>query len=219
MLSYQLSAPGDASSGDDAQGPSGRGSVRPTIPYAATVPRAAMRYNPLAMPASRASARAAAARGRRNSKSSSTDKDTSDAEDEEEEEEYKPIGRGKDPRREEIRRQRIDSEQKRRDELREGFSRLKDVLPRTTQKSSKIVILERSKLSFCHLAAPLLTFFFFVAVQHIREMSAQNSHNEQRIQHLEKTISDLQRLNERISLQNVQQLISRDAMGNAMLMQ
>lgn len=196
MLSYQLSAPGDASSGDDAQGSSGRGSVRP-IPYAATVPRS-LRYNPMAMPATRTSARAAVARGRRGSKSS-TDKDTSDGE-EEEEEEYKPTGRGKDPRREEIRRQRIDSEQKRRDELREGFGRLKEVLPRTTQKSSKIVILERT-------------------VQHIREMTAQNSHNEQRIQHLEKTVADLQHLNERISLQNVQQLINRDTMGGSMLLQ
>jgi len=54
---------------------------------------------------------------------------------------------------------------------------------------------------------------------YIHDMSAQNSNNEQRIPHLEKTISDLQSLNKRISLQNVQQLTSRDAMGNSILME
>lgn len=47
-------------------------------------------------------------------------------------------------RREEIRRQRIESEQRRRDDLREGFARLKDVLPVSNQKGSKMALLDRA---------------------------------------------------------------------------
>ena len=50
-------------------------------------------------------------------------------------------------RREEIRRQRIESEQRRRDELRDGYRRLKDVLPVSNQKSSKVSLLDRGKSS------------------------------------------------------------------------
>ena len=46
-------------------------------------------------------------------------------------------------RREEIRRQRIESEQRRRDELRDGYRRLKDALPVSNQKSSKVSLLDR----------------------------------------------------------------------------
>lgn len=49
-----------------------------------------------------------------------------------------------DQRREEIRRQRIESEQRRRDELRDGYRRLKDVLPVSNQKSSKVSLLDRA---------------------------------------------------------------------------
>lgn len=47
-------------------------------------------------------------------------------------------------RREEIRKQRIESEQRRRDELREGYRRLKDALPSSNQKSSKVSLLDRA---------------------------------------------------------------------------
>lgn len=47
-------------------------------------------------------------------------------------------------RREEVRRQRIESEQRRRDELRDGYRRLKDVLPVSNQKSSKVALLDRA---------------------------------------------------------------------------
>ena len=47
-------------------------------------------------------------------------------------------------RREDIRRQRIESEQRRRDELRDGYRRLKDVLPVSNQKSSKVSLLDRA---------------------------------------------------------------------------
>lgn len=46
-------------------------------------------------------------------------------------------------RRERLRRQRIQNEQRRRDELRDGYVKLKDVLPASTQKSSKVGLLER----------------------------------------------------------------------------
>ena len=48
-----------------------------------------------------------------------------------------------DERREAIRRQRIEAEQRRRDELRDGYARLKDVLPVSNLKSSKVSLLER----------------------------------------------------------------------------
>ena len=47
-------------------------------------------------------------------------------------------------RREEIRRQRIESEQRRRDALRDGYRRLKEVLPISNQKSSKVSLLDRA---------------------------------------------------------------------------
>lgn len=47
-------------------------------------------------------------------------------------------------RREEIRRQRIESEQRRRDELRDGYRRLKEALPISNQKSSKVSLLDRA---------------------------------------------------------------------------
>lgn len=46
-------------------------------------------------------------------------------------------------RKEATRKQRIEAEQRRRDELRDGYARLKDVLPVSNQKSSKVSLLER----------------------------------------------------------------------------
>ena len=54
-------------------------------------------------------------------------------------------------RKEATRRQRIEAEQRRRDELRDGYARLKDVLPVSNQKSSKVSLLERG---MCLAAAP-----------------------------------------------------------------
>ncbi|KJA28467.1 hypothetical protein HYPSUDRAFT_62104 [Hypholoma sublateritium FD-334 SS-4] len=47
-------------------------------------------------------------------------------------------------RKEATRRQRIEAEQRRRDELREGYAKLKDALPVSNQKSSKVSLLERA---------------------------------------------------------------------------
>jgi hypothetical protein len=46
-------------------------------------------------------------------------------------------------RKEATRRQRIEAEQRRRDELRDGYAKLKDALPVSNQKSSKVSLLER----------------------------------------------------------------------------
>ena len=54
-------------------------------------------------------------------------------------------------RREDIRKQRIESEQRRRDELREGYNRLKSALPPSNQKSSKASILERATVCITDL--------------------------------------------------------------------
>ena len=56
-----------------------------------------------------------------------------------------PSAASNDMRREEIRRQRIESEQRRRDELRDGYRRLKDALPVSNQESSKVSLLDRGK--------------------------------------------------------------------------
>ncbi|KAI9057072.1 hypothetical protein FKP32DRAFT_1584706 [Trametes sanguinea] len=54
-------------------------------------------------------------------------------------------------RKEATRRQRIEAEQRRRDELRDGYARLKDVLPVSNQKSSKVSLLERATTHITNL--------------------------------------------------------------------
>jgi hypothetical protein len=51
----------------------------------------------------------------------------------------------RESRRDVIRRQRMESEQRMRDNLREAYARLKDSLPATNQKSSKVSLLDRGK--------------------------------------------------------------------------
>lgn len=90
-LSYHLSA-GEVSSDESHMATAGRrsrGSPAPSIPYASTVPRS-HRYNPIAIPATRANTRAA--HRRRASKSNEPEHDS----DAEEEEDYQGSG-GADP--------------------------------------------------------------------------------------------------------------------------
>jgi hypothetical protein len=47
-----------------------------------------------------------------------------------------------------LKRQGADKSKRRRDELREGFRRLKEVLPATTQRSSKSSLLDRCEFNF-----------------------------------------------------------------------
>lgn len=63
-------------------------------------------------------------------------------------------------RKEATRRQRIEAEQRRRDELRDGYARLKDVLPISNQKSSKVSLLERG-VYFLHETAWTGSHFFY----------------------------------------------------------
>jgi hypothetical protein len=123
----------------------------PAVPYSATVPRS-HRFNPIAVPPNRASARAA--HKRRNSKVN----DESDDDDEE----FQPgpaaavredPSAPRDSRRETVRKQRIESEQRRRDELREGYARLKETLPASNQKASKVSLLDRATSHIKYLEA------------------------------------------------------------------
>jgi len=178
-LSYHLSA-GEMSSDDSHH--SRNGASPSPVPYAATIPRS-HRFNPMPVPVTRASTRASAKR--RNSK----DSNDSDAE---EEEDYQPGST--DPRREAVRRQRIESEQRRRDELRDGYARLKAVLPPSTAKSSKVSLLDR-------------------AASHLKHLEACRLQAEQRLKAAETELIRVRSLNEVLSLRAVQQ---REAtMGNS----
>jgi len=59
-------------------------------------------------------------------------------------------------RKEATRRQRIEAEQRRRDELRDGYARLKEVLPISNQKSNKVSLLERGMVLHDVLCSRLL---------------------------------------------------------------
>lgn len=116
---------------------SGAGSPGPAVPPGslAAVPRS-HRFNPIPTPATRASARQQKKRGTKGSDDFDSDND----------EDYSaslPAALTNEQRREEIRRQRIESEQRRRDELRDGYRRLKEALPVSNQKSSKVSLLDR----------------------------------------------------------------------------
>jgi hypothetical protein len=176
-LTYHLSA-GEMDSDDSGRRSRGENPTPPPVPYSASIPRS-HRYNPLAIPATRSSARAA--HKRRHSKSSN-DHDS----DAEEEEEYQPSSGGVDPRREAVRRQRIESEQRRRDELREGYARLKAVLPPSTAKSSKVSLLDR-------------------AAHHLKHLEACRLQAEARLKATEAELVRVRSLNEVLSLRAVQQ--------------
>ncbi|EED79691.1 predicted protein [Postia placenta Mad-698-R] len=84
-------------------------------------------------------------------------------------------------RKEATRRQRIEAEQRRRDELRDGYARLKDVLPVSNQKSSKVSLLER-------------------ACNHITALEKSNRQMQARLAQVESEVGRLRSLNEKISL-------------------
>jgi hypothetical protein len=66
-------------------------------------------------------------------------------------------------RKEATRRQRIEAEQRRRDELRDGYAKLKEVLPISNQKSSKVSLLERGSsvpLPCCTGPNPLVSLSY-----------------------------------------------------------
>jgi Helix-loop-helix DNA-binding domain len=52
-------------------------------------------------------------------------------------------------RREDARRQRQNAEQRRRDQLRDGYDRLQSVLPSAKEKMSKVRLIECGQFCFC----------------------------------------------------------------------
>jgi hypothetical protein len=177
MLSYNLS--GTEMSSDAL--PSGRlsrsGAHSPS--NYATVPRS-QRFNPIAVPANRPATRAV---HRRKASRSTTQDDSEDEDDEE----FKPGGSiatadaSRDSRRETVRKQRIESEQRRRDELREGYARLKETLPASNQKASKVSILDR-------------------AVSHIKYLEAVKEQLEVRLKGADHEVHRLRNVNEALML-------------------
>jgi hypothetical protein len=133
-----------------------------------SVPRS-HRFNPLT---TRSSTRE---RKRRSSKSDDFGSDDEDDAD------YSQAPANSDVRREEIRRQRIESEQRRRDELRDGYRRLKDALPVSNQKSSKVSLLDR-------------------ATTHIKYLEVTNQQLQQRLAQAEAETHRLRQVNEALML-------------------
>ncbi|KAF8512710.1 hypothetical protein JB92DRAFT_268102 [Gautieria morchelliformis] len=82
-------------------------------------------------------------------------------------------------RREEIRRQRIESEQRRRDELRDGYAKLKFALPISNQKSSKVSLLDR-------------------AVTYIRQLETSQNSLQTRLDNSENELTRLRNVNEQL---------------------
>lgn len=84
-------------------------------------------------------------------------------------------------RKESTRRQRIQAEQRRRDELRDGYARLKEVLPISNSKSSKVSLIERAR-------------------SHILDMDSQNSVLKKEIERLKSECARLQLISEQMAL-------------------
>jgi hypothetical protein len=191
-LTYPLSA-GELSSDGMASGRHSRGSGSHSppanIPYPATVPRS-HRFNPIVAPTTRASVRA----HRRRSSRSNEDSD-------EEDDDFQPANLsagGADSRRETIRKQRIESEQRRRDELRDGYARLKDTLPASNQKSSKVSLLDR-------------------ATGHIRYLETVKEQLELRLKSAEAEVHRLRNVNEALMLGTANQRAHNSASASALV--
>lgn len=173
-IAYSLSAgelSSDNNSGRVSRG-SGTQSPPATMAYQSTVPRS-HRFNPIAAPAA---SRPTLRHKRRASRSND--------ESEDEDEEFQPAaitGGSNDSRRETIRKQRIESEQRRRDELRDGYARLKETLPPSNQKSSKVSLLER-------------------ATGHIRYLETVKDQLELRLKSAEAEVHRLRNVNEALML-------------------
>ena len=105
-------------------------------------------------------------------------------------------------RREAVRRQRIESEQRRRDELRDGYARLKAVLPPSTAKSSKVSLLDRGRLSLLSISSPFNTA---IAANHLKHLEACRQQAEQRLKAAAAELVRVRSLNEVLSLRAVQQ--------------
>jgi len=176
---YNLSAGEMSSDGAPSgrRGSRGSGTNSPAssqgVSYAATVPRS-HRFNPIATPASR----------RAPKRKQSRDVDSDDEDDD-----FQPTASASanpDSRRETIRKQRIESEQRRRDELREGYARLRETLPTSNQKASKVSLLDR-------------------ATTHIRYLDTVRDQLEARLKAAESEVHRLRSVNEALMLGTAEQ--------------
>lgn len=151
----------------------------PAPSHQASVPRSA-RFNPISAPAS---SRSILKHKKRASASKAAQAAAAAlSEDEDEDEDFNAPALGSnEARRESIRKQRIESEQRRRDELRDGYTRLKENLPSTTQKTSKVSILDR-------------------AVSHIRYLDAVRIQLEKRLHLADNEVHRLRNVNEALML-------------------
>ncbi|KAH7107098.1 hypothetical protein BKA62DRAFT_228461 [Auriculariales sp. MPI-PUGE-AT-0066] len=117
------------------------------------------------------------------------DTDDFDSDDDNNDIDYSPGGLDGDDRpkaggakrKDEVRRQRIESEQRRRDELREGYRKLKEVLPASNQKASKVSLLDR-------------------ATMHIRYLEITQQQLQARVQQAELETQRLRLVNEKMML-------------------
>ncbi|KAF9061245.1 hypothetical protein BDP27DRAFT_366083 [Rhodocollybia butyracea] len=113
----------------------------------ATTGRRSNHFNPVSGPTTRACVLAA-----------SMSPNSNDDSDEGEEEDYAQSPGSVDPiLREAVRRERIEADQKRRDNLRDGFASLRSTLPPTNQKSSKTKVLVHAVKHIRRLEAKLET--------------------------------------------------------------
>lgn len=131
------------------------------------------RYNPIATPAPRST------RSKKRSKAEDSDDDDEDGD-------FQLSQAAGSDKREEVRKQRIESEQRRRDELREGYRRLKEALPSSNQKSSKVSLLDR-------------------AVSHIRYMEMTRVTLQTRLNAAEMETQRLRQVNEALMLGTAEQ--------------
>ncbi|KAI0718875.1 hypothetical protein C8T65DRAFT_706549 [Cerioporus squamosus] len=161
---------------------SGSHSPGPAVPPGslAAIPRS-HRFNPLG---TAAITRASARQQQQKKRSKGSDDFESD-----DDGDFNPIPSAtgsNEMRREEIRRQRIESEQRRRDELRDGYRRLKDALPVSNQKSSKVSLLDR-------------------ATTHIRYLEMTQQQLQTRLQQAEAETAHLRHVNEALMLGTAEQ--------------
>lgn len=170
----ELSSDGLPPTSGRASRGSGTHSPPASLPYGATVPRS-HRFNPIMAPATRASVR-----GTHRRRGSMRSNDDSDDEDDDFQPSSVPSG-SPDSRREAIRKQRIESEQRRRDELRDGYARLKETLPASNQKSSKVSLLDR-------------------ATSHLRYLDSVREQLENKLRMAEAEVQRLRNVNEALML-------------------
>jgi hypothetical protein len=177
---YNLSA-GEMSSDGTQSGRRSRGSGTHSpassqgVSYPASVPRS-HRFNPIAPPTTR--------RVPKRKASTRNDVDSDDEDDD-----FQPnnsTSANPDSRRETIRKQRIESEQRRRDELREGYARLRETLPTSNQKASKVSLLDR-------------------ATTHIRYLDTVRDQLEARLKAAESEVHRLRSVNEALMLGTAEQ--------------